>query len=155
GRSRVILHKFKHVAIASCAEVVSESGSPTRLPRFARNDHWDLSGLLATVMRVAHRLARGVLPRYFSRFSRHAFMVPQLFACLIVKEHQRKTYRDVEALLRDVSHWCRDIGMKRIPDHNTLCRAFHALNLLQRTGRLMDRLVQWFTIAQQLGTVVA
>jgi len=107
------------------------------------------------VMRVAHRLACGVLPRYFSRFSRHDFTVPQLFACLIVKEHQRRTYRDIEALLRDASHWCRDIGMTKIPDHNTLCRAFHALNLLRRSGRLMDRLAQWFAIAQQLGTVVA
>src|SRR5215813_5647438 len=106
------------------------------------------------VMRVAHQLARGVLPKYFSRFSRHDFTVPQLFACLVVKERQRKSYRDVEALLRDAPHWCRDIRMKRVPDHNTLCRAFHALNL-QRRSKLMDRLAQWFAIARQLGTVVA
>jgi hypothetical protein len=106
-------------------------------------------------MRAAWWLARDVLPKYFSRFSRHDFTVPQLFACLIVKEQQRKTYRDLEALLCDAPHWCREIGMKKVPDHNTLCRAFHALNLLRRTGRLMDRLVQWFAIAQQLGTVVA
>lgn len=106
-------------------------------------------------MRVAYRLACGVLPTYFSKFSRHDFTVPQLFACLIVKEQQRKTYRDVEALLRDAPHWCRDIGMRRVPDHNTLCRAFHALNLIRRTGRLLDRLAQWFAIAGQLGSVVA
>jgi hypothetical protein len=107
------------------------------------------------VMRAAWWLARDVLPKYFSRFSRHDFTVPQLFACLVVKEQQRKTYRDIEALLRDAPHGCRDIGMKKVPDHNTLCRAFHALNLLRRTGRLIDRLAQWFAIAQQLGTVVA
>ncbi len=107
------------------------------------------------VMRIAYQLARGVLPKYFSRFSRHDFTVPQLFACLVVKEHQRKTYRDVEALLRDAQHWCRDIGMEKVPDHNTLCRAFHALNLLRRGGKLIDRLVQWFAIAKQLGTIVA
>lgn len=106
-------------------------------------------------MRVAFRLARGVLPEYFSKFSRHDFTVPQLFACLVVKEQQRKTYRDVEALLRDAPQWCRDIGMNKVPDHNTLCRASHALNLGRRTGKLLDRLTQWFAIARQLGTVVA
>jgi hypothetical protein len=99
--------------------------------------------------------ARDLLPKYFSKFSRHDFTVPQLFACLIVKEQQRKGYRDVEALLRDAPHWCRDIGMRKVPDHNTLCRAFHALNLIRRTGKLLDRLAQWFAVARQLGSVVA
>jgi hypothetical protein len=107
------------------------------------------------VMRAAFCLARGVLPKYFSKFSRHDFTLPQLFACLVVKEHQRKTYRDVEALLRDAPHWCRDIGMKKVPDHNTLCRAFHALNLQRRWGKLLDRLAQWLGIARQLGMIVA
>jgi hypothetical protein len=106
-------------------------------------------------MRVAFELARGVLPGYFSKFSRHDFTLPQLFACLIVKEHQRKTYRGVEALLRDATHWCRDIGMRKVPDHNTLCRAFKALNLLRRAGGLIDRLAQWFAIAKHLGSAVA
>ncbi len=68
-------------------------------------------------MRVAFELARSTLPRYFSKFSRHDFTVPQLFACLVVKEHQRKTYRGTEALLRDAEHWCHDIGMRKVPDH--------------------------------------
>ena len=93
-------------------------------------------------MRAAWFLARDVLPKYFSKFSRHDFTVPQLFACLIVKEQQRKGYRDVEALLRDAPHWCRDIGMTKVPDHNPLCRAFHALNLARRPSRLLDRLAQ-------------
>ena len=106
-------------------------------------------------MRVAFRLAHGVLPRYFSKFSRHDFTVPQLFACLVVKEHQRKSYREVEALLRDAQHWCRELGMRKVPDHNTLCRASHALNLTRRAGRLLDRLARWFAVARQLGTAVA
>jgi hypothetical protein len=83
-------------------------------------------------MRVAFELARGVLPRYGSKFSRHDFTLAQLFACLVVKEHQRKSYREAELLLRDARHWCRDIGMRKVPDHNTLCRAFHTLNLNRR-----------------------
>ena len=92
-------------------------------------------------MRVAFALARQTLPRYSSKFSRHDFTLPQLFACLVVKEHQRKSYREAEALLRDSDHWCRDIGMQKVPDHNTLWNAFHALNLGRRAGKLMDRLV--------------
>jgi hypothetical protein len=107
------------------------------------------------VMRIAFELARGVLPNYLSKFSRHDFTLPQLFACLVVKEQQRKSYREIEAVLLDSPHWCRDIGMSKVPDHNTLCRAFHALNLHRRAGKLMDRLVRWFAIARQLGWMVA
>ena len=106
-------------------------------------------------MLVAHHLASLTLPKYRSKFSRHDFTLPQLFACLIVKEQQRKTYRDIEALLQDAPHWCQQIGMRKVPDHNTLCRAFHALNLIRRSGRLLERLTQWFALARQLGTVVA
>jgi hypothetical protein len=114
-------------------------------------------------MLVAFGLARGVLPKYSSKFSRHDFTLPQLFACLVVKEQQGKGYRDVEALLRDSPHWCRDIGMNKVPDHgstelaevNTLFRAFHGLNLARRSGKLLDRLTHWFAVAKQLGTTLA
>lgn len=106
-------------------------------------------------MRAAFFVARDALPKYSSKFSRHDFTLPQLFACLIVKEHQRKSYREIEDLLRDSPHWCREIGMSKVPDHNTLCRAFHALNLGRRQRKLLDRLVQWFAIAKQLGSMVA
>jgi len=106
-------------------------------------------------MRAAFSLASGVLPKYSSKFSRHDFTLPQLFACLVVKEHQRKSYREAELLLRDARHWCRDICMRKVPDHNTLCRAFHTLNLNRRAGKLLDRLVQWFAVAKQLGLMVA
>jgi len=106
-------------------------------------------------MLVAFELARGVLPKFFSKFSRQDFTVPQLFACLVLKEHQRKSYREAEALLRDGEHWCRAIGMKKVPDHNTLCRAFHALNLRRRASKVLDRLVHWFAAAKQLGSTIA
>src|SRR3954467_5168678 len=101
------------------------------------------------VMRTAFRLAKGTIPDHTSKFSRHDFTLPQLFACLVVKEHQRKSYRQAEALLRDAPQWCRDIGMSKTPDHNTLCRAFHALNLGRRQRKLLDRLTQWFAISRQ------
>jgi hypothetical protein len=107
------------------------------------------------VMLVAFHLASGVLPDHSSKFSRHDFTLPQLFACLVLREHQRQSFRGVEALLRDAPHWCRDIGMRRVPDHNTLCRAFHTLELRRRAGRLLDVLAQWFAVSRQLGSTAA
>jgi hypothetical protein len=106
-------------------------------------------------MLAAFFLARETLPKYSNKFSRHDFTLPQLFACLVLREHQRKSYRQVEALLRDSPQWCRDIGMSKVPDHNTLCRAFHALNLGRRQCKLLDRLTQWFSISRQLGSTLA
>lgn len=106
-------------------------------------------------MRAAFCLAREALPKYSSKFSRHDFTLPQLFACLVLREHQKKSYRQIEALLRDARHWCRDVGMKKVPDHNTLCRAFRVLNLTRRADKLLDRVTRWFALAKQLGTIVA
>ena len=45
-------------------------------------------------MRAAYELAAEALPDYASKFIRHDFTLPQLFACLVVREHQKKSYRD-------------------------------------------------------------
>jgi len=106
-------------------------------------------------MRVAHQLAIQVLPAHSNRFSRHDFTLPQLFACLVLREHQKKSYRGIEALLRDAPHWCKQIGMRRVPDHNTLCRAFHFLVNEHHMNRMLDLLARWFGTAQLLGRVGA
>ncbi len=104
-----------------------------------------------TVMRVAHRLAQQALPSYRCRFSRHDFTLPQLFACLVVKEHLKRSYRGVEALLLDCRHWCSDIGLKRVPDHNTLCRAANLLLRKCKVDRLLDVVARWAAAARALG----
>jgi len=53
------------------------------------------------VMVVAHHLAKGVLPDYACKNSRKDFTLPQLFACLAVKELLKRSYREAEAVLRD------------------------------------------------------
>ena len=77
-------------------------------------------------MNAAHALARACLKRR-SKFSRKDFTDAQLFACLVLREHQKKSYRGLVALLKDVPEWCSDIGLRKVPDHNTLCRASHRL----------------------------
>ena len=78
------------------------------------------------VLQLAYKLGVEVLPKYFSPFSRHdGFTKPQLFACLVLREHQKKSFRGVEALLTDSPQWLADIGLTKAPDHNTLSRAFN------------------------------
>jgi hypothetical protein len=76
------------------------------------------------VLRLAYQLGEQVLSPYASRFSRKDFTRAQLFACLVLREHQRKSFRGIEALLIDSPAWLAEIGLDKAPDHNTLCRAF-------------------------------
>ena len=77
------------------------------------------------VLKLAYALGVETLPKYFSPFSRHGFTKPQLFACLVLREHQKKSFRGIEALLIDSPQWLADIGLSKAPDHNTLSRAFN------------------------------
>ena len=101
-------------------------------------------------MRAAWHLASQSLPSHSSKFSRKDFTLPQLFACLVVKEQMRRSYRGAEALLRDCDNWLRDVALRRAPDHNTLCRAAAYLFAKFRANRLLDKLVQWAAIARML-----
>jgi nitrite reductase/ring-hydroxylating ferredoxin subunit len=79
------------------------------------------------VLIAAYALATACVKKYPSKFSRKDFTGPQLFACLVLREHQKESYRGVVALLKDCPHWCADIGLKKVPNHNTLCRAHKEL----------------------------
>src|SRR6476661_2834603 len=90
------------------------------------------------VLLTAWRIGKDALPEYSSKFSRHDFTLPQLFACLTLREHQKKSYRGVEALLKDCPDWCADIGLARVPDHNTLQRSFDVIATVRRTNKMLD-----------------
>jgi len=95
-------------------------------------------------MREAHRLASQVWPQYSHPFSRRDFTLPQLFACLVVREMMKLSYRKTEALLRDAPHWLSAVGMTRAPDHNTLWRAFGVLLKDRQIDRMLDLLSELF-----------
>jgi hypothetical protein len=101
-------------------------------------------------MRAAYELASQSLPNYSCKFSRKDFTLPQLFACLAVKELMKRSYREAEALLADSESWLRDIGMTHAPDHNTLCRASKLLLTRFRTDKLLDVMAQWAAVARML-----
>lgn len=106
-------------------------------------------------MRVAYQAACQCLPRYSNPFSRHDFTLAQLFACLVVREHMGCSYRKAEALLKDSTPWCRDIGMRKAPDHATLHRAFKCLIRGKWLERLLDVLHRWLMLLKKLGTTLA
>ena len=107
------------------------------------------------VMRVAFEVGRRCLPSHSSKFSRHDFTLPQLFACLVLREHQKQTYRGLEALLLDTPQWCHEIGMSKVPDHNTLCRAFGVIVRRASLRRMLDLLVAWFAKLGKLKNLLA
>src|ERR1019366_6182521 len=95
------------------------------------------------VMLVAYRLAKASLPTYSSEISRHDFTLPQLFACLVLREHQKKSYRGVEALLEDSPQWRQDIGLVRTPNHTPLCNAFHGVIKGRTIVSMLDQTAEW------------
>ena len=94
-------------------------------------------------MQMAHAVACQSLPIYSNRFSRQDFTLPQLFACLVVKEMLKRSYRSAEALLRDSQPWLDDIGMSHAPDHSTLQRVSKFLLKELKIDRLLDVSVKW------------
>lgn len=92
----------------------------------------------AAVMRAAHALGAELFDEHSHAFSRKDFTLPQLFACLVLREHQKKSYRGTEELLRDCSDLRAAAGLARAPDHNTICRAFAHLVKPAKMNRALD-----------------
>jgi len=106
-------------------------------------------------MLAAFHLASDTLPEFSSKFSRRDFTRPQLFACLVLKEFEKKDYRGIEQLLWDCPDLRRLIGLSKPPDHTTLQRASVALLGLPRARRMLDKLVALARAWKILGKTVA
>jgi len=90
------------------------------------------------ILRAAHALGQQLFEEHAHRFSRKDFTLAQLFACLALREHQKKSYRGVEALLVDCSDLRDAVGLTRAPDHNTIWRAFEHLIKPGKIRRALD-----------------
>lgn len=102
------------------------------------------------VLNAAYVQGLAVLPEYRSKFSRHDFTLPQLFACLTLREHQKKSFRGVVALLRDSPQWCADIGLTRVPDFRTLQKSFDVIVTRRRMNQMLDQQAEEFAQARVL-----
>ena len=90
------------------------------------------------LFRRAYALGCKLWSDYDSRFSRHDFTRPQLFACLALREWLHLSYRKTEVFLIDVPQWLTEIGMNGVPDHNTLWRSFGKLLKPRKMNRALD-----------------
>lgn len=93
------------------------------------------------VLQVAHRIACRRLRRYSHRFSPQKFTLPQLFACLVLKEFLRLDYRKLSAVLHDAPTLAESIGLARIPHFTTFQKAAGRLLTSRRAQLLLDETV--------------
>lgn len=95
------------------------------------------------VAEIAYEVAKSHLPLYCHKNSPHRFTWPQLTACVLMTFYLDCSYRDMEDWLLVSDRICRSLNLQEIPDHTTLCRAFHKLGigLLRSLQRLLlDRM---------------
>lgn len=102
------------------------------------------------VFLAAHCIGTQLFRDYSHRFSRHDFTLPQLFACLVLRQVFALSYRRTESLLRDSPQWLAEIGLDTPPDHNTLWRAFDSILTTRRIKRVLDVITGCFERARSL-----
>ena len=72
--------------------------------------------------RIALQVAKAVLPRYRSRFSKHQFNQPQLLAVLCLMRYEDWTFREAEVRLGEHRELRQALGLGSVPDFTTLYR---------------------------------
>jgi hypothetical protein len=69
---------------------------------------------------LALRVAEGVFPVYAHKFSPQRFTLPQLAACVLLKEYGRLDWRGIQAWLKLSPPLCQCLGLRSVPDYSTL-----------------------------------
>src|ERR1700733_15338756 len=78
--------------------------------------------------RIALQVAKAVLPRYRSRFSKHQFNQPQLLAVLCLMRYEDWTLREAEVRLSEHRELRQALGLGSVPDFTTLYRFLQRLD---------------------------
>lgn len=73
--------------------------------------------------REALAVGRASLAPYASRFSKHSYTQPQLFAMLVLRQFLKVDYRGFVVLLGEWSDLRRTLGIRKVPHYSTLCYA--------------------------------
>ena len=90
---------------------------------------------------VALAAGKEAFSDYSHKFSPKKFTRPQLFACLVLKEFEKKDYRGVCQLLADCSDLRDAIELMGVPHYTTLQKASHRLLKLDRVRALIAQTV--------------
>jgi hypothetical protein len=75
------------------------------------------------VTRLALGLAAQSLPAFSSKFSRKDFTQHQHFALLVLKTFFKTDSRGVVQMLVDFAELRDELGLTKVPDHSTICKA--------------------------------
>ena len=94
------------------------------------------------ILQVAHALGKQRLRTYSHKFSPKKFTLPQLFACLVLKEFMRLDYRKLSTLLKDAPSLAGVIELEKIPHFSTFQKATARLLVSRRAQRLLDETIQ-------------
>jgi hypothetical protein len=89
------------------------------------------------VAMVALAAGREAFSDYSHVYSPKKFTQPQLFACLVLKEFEKKDYRGVRQLLLDCADLREAIGLKQVPHYTTLQKASRRLLAMPRVRKLL------------------
>lgn len=73
--------------------------------------------------REALAVGQQALPVYGSRFSKHDFTQPQLFALLTLKQFLKTDYRGLVTLVAEWRELRQVLHLKKVPHYSTLCYA--------------------------------
>ena len=82
------------------------------------------------------------LPPYAHHFAPKKFTQPQLFACLVLKEFEKKDYRGIQQLLLDCPDLTEAIDLKAVPHYTTLQKASQRLLKIDAVRRLLGTTIQ-------------
>src|SRR5688572_14231671 len=82
--------------------------------------------------KVAYAVAQKSLPTYSSKYSRHDFTQPQLFALLTLRAFLGVDLRGLIAYLADWSDLRRALELKKLPHYSTLSYAEERLRSEER-----------------------
>jgi len=91
---------------------------------------------------LARQVAQEALPLYAHKFSPRRFTLPQLAACVLLKEYGRLDWRGVQRLLELSPPLQRCLKLKAVPDYSTLWRFAQRWLDAACVGRLLARLVE-------------
>ena len=85
-----------------------------------------MRSMTKSALQVAHdALAAGgaALPPFASRFSRHDYTQPQLFALLVLRQFLRTDYRGLVTLVAEWRELREALGLTKVPHYSTLAYA--------------------------------
>lgn len=94
------------------------------------------------VAMVALAAGKEAFSDYSHVYSPHKFTQPQLFACLVLKEFEKKDYRGIRQLLLDCTELQEVIGLASVPHYTTLQKASRRLLRQNRVRVLLDDTVR-------------